>query len=108
MNTDVARYMEKLVGTDLAGLTQKQFQKAAIAFVQNGATARTDYSDPANPALVVRKDNLEIRFFQNKNIALVGGKEVKLSGLVLYTGLPGGENWYVPEDAVALVQHGSL
>jgi len=53
---------------------------------------------------VVRKGSSEIRFFRNKNLALVDGKEVKLSGLVLYTGLPGGENWYVPEDAVALAE----
>jgi len=30
------------------------------------------------------------------------GKETKLSGLVLFTGLSGGENWYVPQDAIDL------
>lgn len=104
MNTDVARYMEKLLGADLVALTETRFQKAAIQFTQKGASARTDFSDPENPVLVVRKGSSEIRFFRNKNLALVDGKEVKLSGLVLYTGLPGGENWYVPEDAVALAE----
>ena len=103
MNTDVARYMEKLIGADLNAITKQQFQLAAIAFGQRGATARTDSSVPTNPVLVVRKGDSEIRFAQNKSVALVNGKEVKLSGVVTYTGLAGGENWYVPEDAVALV-----
>jgi alkaline phosphatase len=104
MNTDIARYMEKLLETDLVARTGRQFQKAAIQFSQNGAIARTDFSSPANPVLVVKKGNVEIRFPQNKNLALVNGKEIRLSGLVLYTGIPGGENWYVPQDAVALVK----
>jgi alkaline phosphatase len=104
MNTDVARYMEKLLGADLAALTGTRFQKAAIQFAQKGASARTDFSDTENPVLVVRKGASEIRFFRNKNLALIDGKEARLSGLVLYTGLAGGENWYVPEDAVALVK----
>ena len=104
MNTDIARYMEKVLGTDLVALTEQQFQKAAIQFVQKGASARTDFSNPSNPVLVVKKGTSEIRFAQNKNLAMVDGKEVKLSGVVVYTGLVGGENWYVPQDAVALVQ----
>lgn len=104
MNTDIARYMEKVLRTDLNALTQQQFQLAVREFGQKFASARTDLSNPANPMLVVKKGSDEIRFAQNKNIALVNGKEVQLSGLVVYTGLPGGENWYVPKDAIALVK----
>lgn len=104
MNTDIARYMEKVLRTDLNALTRQQFQLAGREFAQKFASARTDLSNPANPVLVVRKGSDEIRFAQNKNIALVNGKEVRLSGLVLFTGLAGGENWYVPADAVALVK----
>jgi alkaline phosphatase len=104
MNTDVARYMEKLIDVDLTALTKQQFQMAAIEFVKQGASARTDWNNPSDLALVVKKGDTEIRFSQNKNIAMVNGKEIKLTGLVLYTGLAGGENWYVPQDAVALVK----
>lgn len=104
MNTDVARYMEKALDTDLDTVTRSQFQLAAIQFARKGAIARTDFGDPANPVLVVKKGEDELRFAQNRNIALVNGKEVKLSGVVLFTGLAGGENWYVPQDAVALVK----
>lgn len=104
MNTDIARYLEKVLGTDLVEVTQQQFQMAAIQFARKGAIARTDRSTPSNPVLVVTKGNDELRFAQNKNVALVNGRETALSGLVLYTGLAGGENWFVPEDAVALVK----
>ena len=104
MNTDVARYLEKLTGTDLNEVTRRQFQLAVIAFGQRGATVRTDASVPYQPRLIVRKGADELVFAQNKSVALVNGKEKQLSGLVVYTGLPGGENWYVPADAVELVK----
>ncbi len=104
MNTDVARYLEKVLRTDLDAVTRRQFQLAVRAFTQKFASVRTDASQPGNPMLVVKKGSDEIRFAQNKNIALVNGKPVTLSGLVLFTGLAGGENWYVPADAVALVK----
>jgi hypothetical protein len=53
---------------------------------------------------MVKKGASVVKFMQNKNIALVNGKEQKLSGLVLYTGIAGGENWYVPQDAIDLVK----
>ena len=84
--------------------TSKQFQLAVAAFAAKGAAVRSDLSEKANPILVVTKGTTEIRLMQNKNIALVNGKETKLSGLVLYTGIAGGENWYVPKDAVDLVK----
>jgi len=104
MNTDVARYLEKVLDTDLTEVTRRRFQLAAIQFARKGAIARTDRSDPSNPVLVVTKGNEEIRFAQNKNVALVNGRATELSGLVLHRGLAGGENWFVPEDAVALVK----
>lgn len=103
MNTDIARYMEKLLGADLNALTAKQFQLAPAAFAAKGAAVRFDFSDKANPVLVVTKGATELKFQQNKSLALVNGKETKLSGLVLYTGLAGGENWYVPQDALNLI-----
>jgi alkaline phosphatase len=103
MNTDIARYMEKLLGTDLRALTAKQFQLAPSAFASKGAAVRFDFSDKANPVLVVTKGATKLKFMQNKSIAIVSGRETKLSGIVLYTGLAGGENWYVPQDAIDLV-----
>ena len=103
MNTDIARYMEKLLGTDLRALTARQFQLAPAAFAAKGAAVRFDFSDKANPVLVVMKGSKELKFRQNKSVAIVNGKETRLSGLVLYTGIAGGENWYVPEDAIELV-----
>jgi len=103
MNTDIARYIEKLLGADLNALTAKQFQLAPAAFAAKGAAVRFDFSDKANPVLVVTKGATELKFQQNKSLALVNGKETKLSGLVLYTGLAGGENWYVPQDALNLI-----
>ena len=64
---------------------------------------RFDFSDKANPVLVVMKGSKELKFRQNKSVAIVNGKEMRLSGLVLYTGIAGGKNWYVPEDAIELV-----
>jgi alkaline phosphatase len=103
-NTDVARYMEKLIGADLVKLTKQQFQDAAVAFALKGASVKYDYKDPTGNKMIVTKGKDTVEFFQNKNIAKVNGKETKLSGLVVLSGIVGGENWFVPADAVALIK----
>lgn len=104
LNTDVARYMEKLIGADLKKITAQQFQDAAVKFARKGASVRYDYKDPTGPKMVVAKGKDVIEFFQNKSVARFNGKEVKLSGVVVLSGIPGGENWFVPADALALVK----
>ncbi len=103
-NTDIARYLEKLAGVDLAAVTKRQFQEASAAFSKKGAAVTTDLSNPANPVLVVQKGDTKISFPQNKSVALVGEKSVQLSGVAVFTGSSGSERWFVSQDAIDLVK----
>lgn len=103
-NTDIARYLEKLVGVDLASVTKRQFQEASAAFAKKGAAVTTDLSNPANPILVVKKGDTQILFQQNKSVAFIGGKDIQLSGVVVYTGATGSERWFLSQDAIDLVK----
>ena len=103
-NTDIARYLEKLTGTDLAAVTKGQFQEASAAFVKKGASVSTDLSNPANPVLVVKKGEVHLTFPQNKSVALVGAKEVQLRGVTVFTGAGGSERWFVGQDALDLIK----
>lgn len=97
-NTDIARYMESAMGLDLAGATARLFVRAAEAFAAKGAEVSLDETDAANPALVVKKGDTELRLTINRNIALVNGEEVRLDGVVVNSG-----EVYVPQSAVDLI-----
>lgn len=100
-NTDVARYMEKVMNVSLADATEKLFVPARKAFEAKGATVSFDNTtDPSNPALMVIKDDTKIRIPINTNIAYVNGVERKLDGVTVFDGVG---KTYVPQSAVALV-----
>ena len=100
-NTDIARYMEKVLGISLDSTTKKLFVPARKAFEAKGASVSFDETDKLNPYLVVTKGQTEIRIRVNTDIAYVNGTETTLDGVAVYDGV--GTN-YVPQSAIDLLK----
>ena len=99
-NTDLARYMEKVMGVSLQATTRQLFVPAKKGFEAKGATVRFDTSDAKNPVLVAVKGKTEIRIPVNTNLAYVNGVATKLDGVAVFDGT--GTN-YVPQSAIDLM-----
>ena len=101
-NTDIARYVEKALGLDLAKATNSLFVEAASAFAAKGATLALDESEKANPVLVATKGKAEIRIPRNKDYVFVNGARVDVDGVNVY--IADTNNWYVSKKAVELLK----
>ncbi len=100
-NTDIARYMEKVLGISLNDATNKLFVPARKAFEAKGASISFNETDKLNPYLVATKGQTEIKIRINTDIAYVNGVETKLDGVAVYDGI--GTN-YVPQSAIDLLK----
>ena len=99
-NTDIAKYMEKAMGLDLAETTEYLYVKARTAYEAKGASVEYDNkTDTKNPILIVQKGDTTIKMPINKNIAYVNDEPVMLKGIVLFNGM----NAFVPQGAVDLL-----
>lgn len=106
-NTDINKYMQVVLDIDLPETTEELFARAYDAFTAKGSSLAVDSKDPENPMLVITKGTTEIKFPVNKDIALVGGKEIRLPGVVVYTGEFGEfdlNKWYVSQEAINLIK----
>ncbi|WP_439873564.1 alkaline phosphatase [Bacillus mycoides] len=97
-NTDIAKIMAKAMGFQLEEITKKLFLDAETAFRQIGANVTIDKQDALNPALIVKRNNMEAKLFVNKNIIYIGGKDYELGGIVVESN----GKFYVPEKAIQL------
>lgn len=95
-NTDVAKYMARVLGLDLEATTERLFVRAKGAFTAKGATYKLDTE---NSKVIVTKgaDKLELPFHQS--IGLLNGKKVQLEGVVVYNGVEA----FVPQQAIDLI-----
>jgi|LFRM01.1.fsa_nt_gb alkaline phosphatase len=98
-NTDIARYMERILGLNLEETTKKLFVPARAAFEAQGARVEWDTTDPSNPVVVVTRGNSILKFPVNKNLAEINGKLVKMNGLTVYNGV----TTFVPQEALDLL-----
>lgn len=98
-NTDIAKYMAKAFGLSLAEATDRLFVRAIPAFEQKGAKVEVDETDSANPAIVVTKENQQVRIIINRSTATVNGEQVKLDGVAVRT-----SDLFVPQSAVDLIK----
>jgi len=109
-NTDIAVYISKLLGFNLANMTARLFVPAASGFAAVGATAVVDAADPENPVLVAAKDGRTLRLPVFKSVAELGRRTVELGGVVVSTGTIGGaqppdvKTWFVPRTAIDLLK----
>lgn len=97
-NTDVARYMEKVLGLNLRETTAKLFVRAVPAFKALGATVWWDESAPCNPVLEVVKGGTVLRLPVNKNKVEVNGRLIRMKGVTVYNGA----EVFVPQEALGL------
>ncbi|MBL8967729.1 MAG: alkaline phosphatase [Spirochaetaceae bacterium] len=115
-NTDIARYIAKALGLDLAKTTAALFVEAEAAFAAKGAKISVDASNAANPVLVAEKGGLAVLFPRNKNYAIVGAKLETKDGKSAWTGgemkaldgvtvlIADTGKWYLGKKAVELIK----
>ena len=115
-NTDIARYLEKALGLNLAAATASLFVEAETAYKAKGAEVTVDSSVAANPMLVVRKGEATVLLPRNKNYAIlgskleikegkaswVGGTKAALDGVTVF--IADTSRWYVGKKALDLVK----
>lgn len=106
-NSDIAKYMADVLDISLESTTDNLFIQAEKAFKNKGATVSIDSKDTENLILTVTKGNSVVKFPQNKDYALVNGKEVSLPGVTVYTGDNKAletSKWYLSKNAIDLIK----
>lgn len=106
-NTDVAKYMARVLGLNLDETTNKLFVNAKEAFVKIGAEVSIDASDIDNPILKVTKGNKTLLLPGYTNKAILNGKEITLEGVTICTKIGSGysvDNSYVSMQAIELIK----
>lgn len=99
-NTDIAKYMSRVMGIDLATATRELFVPVRQEAEKLGATVLWDNTDSLNPNVVINIEGKEIVVPVNKNIAYVNGNKITLSGVTVFNGI----NTYVPQDVLELIK----
>lgn len=105
-NSDIAKYIEEVLGLDLKATTDRLFVNAHEALTKKKALITIDANNKENPVLIATKGDKVIRFPVNKDIAIVNGKIVKLPGVIVYTGdfeKIDEHKWYLPKDAIDIL-----
>lgn len=106
-NTDVGKYMARVIGLNLDETTNRLFVNAKEAFNAVGANVTIDTSDIDNPVLKVKKGNRTLELLGYTNIAKLDGKEIKLEGVTVCNKTKTGysvENSFVSTQAVNLIK----
>lgn len=99
-NTDIAKYMSRVMGIDLATATSELFVPVRQEAEKLGATVLWDNTDSLNPNVVINIEGKEIVVPVNKNIAYVNGNKITLSGVTVFNGI----NTYVSQDILELIK----
>lgn len=99
-NTDIAKYMSRVMGIDLATATSELFVPVRQEAEKLGATVLWDNTDSLNPTVVINIEGKEIVVPVNKNIAYVNGNKITLSGVTVFNGI----NTYVSQDILELIK----
>lgn len=99
-NTDVAKYMARVLGLDLDAVSKQLFVPAKQAYAAKGAELVIDLKDAKNPKAIVTKGAVKVELQIHKNIALLNGSKKTLKGVIVYNG----KDLFVPQDAIDLIQ----
>lgn len=97
-NTDIAKYMARMLNVSLEEATKQLFVPARGAFEAKGAAVVWE-DNQGNPYITVTKGNSVLKLHVFKNIAELNGQAVTLKGNVLFNGISA----FVPQDAVDLI-----
>lgn len=98
-NYEIGKYIEKILGLDLAKLSDELYQPAREAFEKVGAKVNFEYQEDTNHKVTVTKGDKKIELPISKNYAIVDGKKVEIGGLTIFNG-----KLFVPQGAVDLVK----
>ncbi|PKM52342.1 MAG: alkaline phosphatase [Firmicutes bacterium HGW-Firmicutes-7] len=99
-NTDIALYIARKLGVNLAETTSALFVPARQGFEAKGATVAWNGTDINNPIISVTKGENLLELFVHTNKAVYNGTDVELNGVIVYNGI----STYVPQDAIDLIQ----
>ncbi|ANY65936.1 alkaline phosphatase [Paenibacillus sp. BIHB 4019] len=99
-NTDIAKYMARVLDLDLDAVSKQLFVPAKQAFTAKGAKYELNLKDAKNPAILVTKGSQKLELQIYKNIAVLNGKKTTLKGVIVYNGTDA----FVPQDAVDLIK----
>ena len=99
-NTDIAKYMARVLDLDLDAVSKQLFVPAKQAFTAKGAKYELNLKDAKNPTILVTKGSQKLELQIYKNIAVLNGKKTSLKGVIVYNGTDA----FVPQDAVDLIK----
>lgn len=99
-NTDIAKYMARVLDLDLDAVSKQLFVPAKQAFTAKGAKYELNLKDAKNPTILVTKGSQKLELQIYKNIAVLNGKKTTLKGVIVYNGTDA----FVPQDAVDLIK----
>ncbi|AUS27144.1 alkaline phosphatase [Paenibacillus polymyxa] len=94
-NTDVNKYMTRVLGLDLDTVSKQLFVPAKAAFEAKGAKFTAD-----TKVITVTKGSNKLELPVYKNIATLNGKNSMLNGVVVFNGV----DYFVPQQAIDLIQ----
>ncbi|WP_179032723.1 alkaline phosphatase [Paenibacillus kribbensis] len=94
-NTDVNKYMTRVLGLDLDTVSKQLFVPAKTAFEAKGAKFTAD-----TKVITVTKGSTKLELPVYKNIATLNGKNSTLDGVVVFNGV----DYFVPQQAIDLIQ----
>jgi alkaline phosphatase len=98
-NTDVSKYIERILGVDLKAATEKLFVPAEKAFEAKGATVEIDTTG-VDPILVIKKGSDVLKLAANKNIAELNRRVYRMDGVTVYNGT----SFFVSQEAIDLIK----
>ncbi|WP_225999135.1 alkaline phosphatase [Paenibacillus sp. BJ-4] len=94
-NTDVNKYMTRVLGLNLDTVSKQLFVPAKTAFEAKGAKFTAD-----TKVITVTKGSNKLELPVYKNIATLNGKNSMLNGVVVFNGV----DYFVPQQAIDLIQ----
>ncbi|MGP0578405.1 alkaline phosphatase [Paenibacillus peoriae] len=94
-NTDVNKYMTRVLGLDLDTVSKQLFVPAKAAFEAKGSKFTAD-----TKVITVTKGSNKLELPVYKNIATLNGKNTTLNGVVVFNGV----DYFVPQQAIDLIQ----
>ncbi|KAF6636830.1 alkaline phosphatase [Paenibacillus sp. EKM208P] len=94
-NTDVNKYMTRVLGLDLDTVSKQLFVPAKAAFEAKGAKFTAD-----TKVITVTKGSNKLELPVYKNVATLNGKNTTLNGVVVFNGV----DYFVPQQAIDLIQ----
>lgn len=97
-NTEIARYMERQLGLNLAVTTQQLFVSAS-ELEARGLKVTVDKTNESNPVLVVEKDSAVVKFPVNKNYLIFGSGSISMDGVTVFNG----KSWFIPRKGVDFI-----